>query len=71
MKEKILNKLNAELIMAIGFFIVAIVIWNTNGNVYDLPYVMNMILGFVFAGFAVIRNDIKNIMKNVEEGNNK
>lgn len=71
MKEKILNKLNAELIMAIGFFVVAIVIWNTNGNVYDLPYVMNAILGFVFAGFAVIRNDIKNIMKNIEEGNNK
>lgn len=68
MKEKILNTLNIELIMAIGFLIVSRVIWTTNGNVYDLPYVMNTILGFVFAGFAVIRNDIKNIMKNVEEG---
>lgn len=68
MKEKILNKLNVELIMAIGFLIASLVIWTTNGNVYDLPYVMNTILVFVFTGFSVIRNDIKNIMKNIEEG---
>lgn len=64
--KKILEKVNVELIMAIGFFITAMVIFFTNGQIYTLAYALNMILGFVFAGFSVIRNDIKEFKQKLE-----
>lgn len=64
--KKILEKVNTELIMAIGFFITAIVIFLTNGQTYSLEYALNAILGFVFAGFGIIRNDIKEIKQKLE-----
>ena len=64
--KKILEKVNVEFIMAIGFFITAMVIFLTNGQTYTLTYALNMVLGFVFAGFSIIRNDIKEIRQKLE-----
>ena len=62
--KKILEKINVEIVMAVIFFITAMVIFLTNGNVYTLEYALNVILGFVFVGFDTIRNDIKDIKQN-------
>ena len=64
--KKILEKVNVEFIMAIGFFITAMVIFLTNGQTYTLAYALNMVLGFVFAGFSTIRNDIKEFKQKLE-----
>lgn len=64
--KKILEKVNVEIIMAIGFFITAMVIFLTNGQTYSLEYSLNIILGFVFVGFGIIRNDIKEIKQKLE-----
>lgn len=61
--KKLLEKLNVEIIMAVMFFITAMVIFLTNGNVYSLEYIMNIILGFMFAGFGIIRIDIRKIQE--------
>lgn len=64
--KKILEKINVEIIMAIGFFITAVFIFYANGQTYNLEYALNIILGFVFAGFGIIRNDIKEIKQNLK-----
>ena len=64
--KRFLEKLNVEFFMAIGFLITAIIIFLTNGQTYSLEYTLNIILGFVFAGFGVIRNDIKEIKQKLE-----
>ena len=67
--KKILEKVNTEIFMAIGFFLTAMVIFLTNGQTYSLEYSLNIILGFVFVGFSVIRNDIKEIRQKLEGKN--